>query len=178
MCFALDWVFENSDIDAGFLLLWTLDLRTSWRRTSTIAIAIPPHWVIKHLIVWVSMGPIWAHSRPKHLLGGSSRLPKWRQYDRLQGRQQRQTEVVHLSLKTRFCILWFCSVLPSMTQRLTFRFRNFSVSKLLPNLWGILFRFWKIWFRKKSLSFGFEKIWSRKKVSVSENLVSEKKKSK
>ena len=30
-------------------------------------------------------------------------------------------------------------------QRLTFRFRNFSVSKLLPNLWG--FRFRKIWFR-------------------------------
>ena len=60
-------------------------------------------------------------------------------------------------------------------QRLTFRFRNFSVSKLLPNLWG--FRFRKIWFRKKSLGFGFEKIWSRKKVSVSvsENLVSEKK---
>ena len=24
-----------------------LDLRTSWRRTSTIAIAIPPHWIIK-----------------------------------------------------------------------------------------------------------------------------------
>ena len=31
---------------------------------------------------------------------------------------------------------------------------------------------------EKSLGFGFEKIWSRKKVSVSENLVSEKKKSK
>ena len=41
-------------------------------------------------------------------------------------------------------------------------------------------RFRKIWFRKKSLGFGFKKIWSRKKVSVSvsENLVSEKKKSK
>ena len=75
-------------------------------------------------------------------------------------------------------------------QRLTFQFRNFSVSKLLPNLWGFSFR--KIWFRKKSLGFrlkknlvlekslgfrkfgfgkkslGFssEKIWSRKKVSV------------
>ena len=50
-------------------------------------------------------------------------------------------------------------------QRLTFRFRNFSISNLLPNLWG--FRFRKIWFRKKSLGFGFEKIWFRKKVSVS-----------
>ena len=42
------------------------------------------------------------------------------------------------------------------------------------------FRFRKIWFRKKSLGFGFGKSWSRKKVSVSvsENLVSEKKKSK
>ena len=59
-------------------------------------------------------------------------------------------------------------------QRLTFRFRNFSVSKLLPNLWGFRFRFRKIWFRKKSLGFGFKrfglgknfrfrKIWSRKK---------------
>ena len=48
------------------------------------------------------------------------------------------------------------------SQRLTFRFRNFSVSKLLPNLWGFRFRFRKIWFRKKV------------SVSVSENLVSEK----
>ena len=40
------------------------------------------------------------------------------------------------------------------------------------------FRVRKIWFRKKSLGFGFGKLWSRKKVSVSENLVSEKKKSK
>ena len=69
--------------------------------------------------------------------------------------------------------LLFSFVLSSHQQRLTFRFRNFSVSKLLPNLRG--FRFRKIWFRKKSLRFGFEKIWSRKKVSVS---VSEKKKSK
>ena len=62
-------------------------------------------------------------------------------------------------------------------QRLTFRFRNFSVSKLLPIFWRFRFRYRKIWFRKKSLGFGFEKIWSRKKVSVSvsENLVSEKK---
>ena len=48
-------------------------------------------------------------------------------------------------------------------QRLTFRFRNFSVSKLLPNLWGFRFRFRKIWFRKKKSRFRFRKIWYRKK---------------
>ena len=52
-------------------------------------------------------------------------------------------------------------------QRLTFRFRNFSVSKLLPNLWGFQFRFQKIWYRKKSLGIGFGKFGIGKKVSVS-----------
>ena len=57
-------------------------------------------------------------------------------------------------------------------QRLTFRFRNFSVSRLFRRL-----RFRRIWYRKESLGFGFErfglkkksqfrfrKIWSRKKI--------------
>ena len=72
-----------------------------------------------------------------------------------------------------------------LSQRLTFPFWYFSISRLLPIL-GFWFhrvwsrkkkaRFWKIWSRKKSIGFGFEKFWSRKKVavSVSENLVSEK----
>ena len=87
---------------------------------------------------------------------------------------------------------------PPIVQRLTFRFRNFSVSRLLPIFKGFGFgkfgpgkktRFRKIWSRKKgsvSVSenlvseiksqFQFLKIWYRKKVSVSvsENLVSEK----
>ena len=91
------------------------------------------------------------------------------------------------------------SVRLTYKQRLTFRFRNFcqifegfgfsfgfgkkvSVSVSKKFALGKKYRFWfrKIWFQKKSLGFGFEKIWSRKKVSVSvsENLVSEKKKSK
>ena len=49
-----------------------------------------------------------------------------------------------------------------LSQRLTFRFRNFSVSKLLPIFWRFQFRYRKIWFWKKSLGFGFEKIRSRK----------------
>ena len=59
---------------------------------------------------------------------------------------------------------------------------DISVSKLF--FWfhkkSLGFGFEKNWFRKKSLGFGFEKNWYRKKVlvSVSENLVSEKKKSK
>ena len=62
-------------------------------------------------------------------------------------------------------------------QRLTFRFRNFLVSKLLPIFWGYRFRFRKIWYRKKSLGIDFGKLGIGKKVSVSvsENLVSEKK---
>ena len=56
----------------------------------------------------------------------------------------------------------------SARQRLTFRFRNFSVSKLLPIFWGFRFRFRKIWYRKKSFSFGFGKFGIGKKVSVSE----------
>ena len=51
--------------------------------------------------------------------------------------------------KSSDCQIW--------KQRLTFRFRNFSVSKLLPIFEGF--------------GFGFGKIWSRKKVLV---LVSEK----
>ena len=62
--------------------------------------------------------------------------------------------------KDYICLnLSLCNV--AMSARLTFRFRNFSVSKLLPNLWG--FRFRKIWFRKKKSQFRFRK-----------NLVSEK----
>ena len=34
---------------------------------------------------------------------------------------------------------------------------------------------WKIWSRKKSIGFSIGKTWYRKKVTVSENLVSEKK---
>ena len=75
-------------------------------------------------------------------------------------------------------------------QRLTFRFRNFSVLKLLLISWGFWFQFRRIWSRKKVLvsvsekfglgkksRFWFQKIWSRKKVSVSvsENFVSDKK---
>ena len=48
-------------------------------------------------------------------------------------------------------------------QRLTFRFRNFSVLKLLLISWGFWFQFRRIWSRKKVL------------VSVSKNFVSEKK---
>ena len=80
-------------------------------------------------------------------------------------------------------------------QRLTFRFRNFSVSKLLPNIWGFRFRFRKIsfrkisfrkkvsvsvskkiWSRKKSLGFGFGKFGFGKKsrFRFRKNLVSEK----
>ena len=46
-------------------------------------------------------------------------------------------------------------------QRLTFRFWNFLVSKLLSIFWGFWFRFRKIWSQKKK--FWFWKIWSRKK---------------
>ena len=73
---------------------------------------------------------------------------------------------------------------PPGGQRLTFRFRNFSVLRLLPiflgqnPFWRIWpqFRFRKIWSRKKSLGFGLGEFGLRKKVSVSvsENLVSEK----
>ena len=59
-----------------------------------------------------------------------------------------------------------------LCQRLTFRFRNFC-----HIFDGFGFGFGKIWFRKKNIGFGFKKNWPRKKVSVSvsENLVSEKK---
>ena len=62
-------------------------------------------------------------------------------------------------------------------QRLTFRLRNFSVSRLLPIFRGLRFGFRRIWFRKKSLGFSFGKFSLEKKVSVSvlESLVSEKK---
>ena len=55
--------------------------------------------------------------------------------------------------------------------------KKVSVSENLVSERKSRFRFRKIWSRKKSLGFGFGKIWSRKKVlvSVSENLVSEKK---
>ena len=46
-------------------------------------------------------------------------------------------------------------------QRLTFRFRNFLVSRLLPIFLG--FRFRKIWSRKKSLGFGYGKFGLKKK---------------
>ena len=67
-------------------------------------------------------------------------------------------------------------------QRLTFRFRNFSVSRLLPIFWGFRFQFRRIWSQKKSLGFGKfglgkkSRFRFRKTVSVSvlENLVSEK----
>ena len=77
-----------------------------------------------------------------------------------------------------------------LDQRLTFRFRNFSVSRLSPifkgfrRIWfwtkslgfgfgkfGIgkksRYRFRKIWYRKKSLGIGFGKFGIGKKVSVS-----------
>ena len=89
----------------------------------------------------------------------------------------------------------FCRNRNTEQQRLTFQFQNFSVSRLLPIFWVFQFRFQKIWSRKKSPSFGFGKfgldkkvsfsgkkswfrflrIWSWKKVSVSENLVLDKK---
>ena len=55
-----------------------------------------------------------------------------------------------------------------------------KVSVSVSKKFGLGKKSWfrKIWFRKNSLGFGFEKIFSRKKVLVSENLVSENKKSK
>ena len=58
-------------------------------------------------------------------------------------------------------LFWYHIIITSFYQRLTFRFLKFLVSRLLSICWG--FRFW------------FWRIWSRKKVSVLENLVSEKK---
>ena len=59
--------------------------------------------------------------------------------------------------------IWFQYHYPSplSCQRLTFWFRNFSDSKLLPIFWG--FRFRKIRYWKKSLGFSFGKIGIGKK---------------
>ena len=83
----------------------------------------------------------------------------------------RDNQVLIITMISKFEWSW-------QYQRLTFRFRNFSVSRLLPNLWGFWFRFRKIWFRKKvsvsvSKKFGlgkksrsrFWKIWSQERKS-------------
>ena len=76
----------------------------------------------------------------------------------------------------------FCRNRNTEQQRLTFQFRNFSVSRLLPIFWVFQFRFQRIWSRKKN-QFQFREIWSRqkslgfgfgKKILVLENLVLEK----
>merc|ERR1712004_97266 len=57
----------------------------------------------------------------------------------------------------------------SSYQRLTFRFRNFSVSRLFDNFWRVLVSVLENLVSEKKSR--FRKIGSRKKVSVSENLV-------
>ena len=68
----------------------------------------------------------------------------------------------------------WATLLVGSRQRLTFRFRNFC-----QIFEGFGFGFGKFGFGKKSLGFGFKKnlVSEKISVSVSENLVSEKKKS-
>ena len=53
--------------------------------------------------------------------------------------------------------------LRGLHQRLTFRFRNSTISRLLPILLG--FRFRRVWSRKK-VSTWFRKTWSRKRNKI------------
>ena len=50
-------------------------------------------------------------------------------------------------------------------QSVTFRFRNFSVSKLFQFFDGIGIGFEKFWYRK-SIGIGFEKNWYRKSIGI------------